>query len=167
MGYIPWSDVLSGGPNPFRDIQKTSWPGLFHFIKLLKKLSRKGFGQKTYVPERALCGPCFFEQRPLDRCLFVCSIITEAQKTAEIWEILRFLRADKHGDIWVCLKMLCTPTPNGFADHYPVFTWLFHWEYTLFSDKPIFTYLCLSLYGSELVEIGICFHSLHAESRGG
>ena len=28
--------------------------------------------------------------------------------------------------------------PNGFADHYPVFKWLFHWEYTLFSDKPIF-----------------------------
>ena len=27
--------------------------------------------------------------------------------------------------------------PNGFADHYPVFKWLFHWEYTLFSDKPI------------------------------
>ena len=26
--------------------------------------------------------------------------------------------------------------PNGFADHYPVFKWLFHWEYTLFSDKP-------------------------------
>ena len=22
-------------------------------------------------------------------------------------------------------------------DHYPVFKWLFHWEYTLFSDKPI------------------------------
>ena len=21
--------------------------------------------------------------------------------------------------IWVCLKMLCTPKPNGFADHYP------------------------------------------------
>ena len=30
--------------------------------------------------------------------------------------------------------------PNGFADHYPVFKWLFHWEYTLFSDKPIFSY---------------------------
>ena len=27
--------------------------------------------------------------------------------------------------------------PNGFADHDPVFKWLFHWEYTLFSDKPI------------------------------
>ena len=26
--------------------------------------------------------------------------------------------------------------PNGFHDHYPVFKWLFHWEYTLFSDKP-------------------------------
>ena len=30
---------------------------------------------------------------------------------------------------WVCLKMLCTPKPNGFADHDPVFKWLFHWEY--------------------------------------
>ena len=37
---------------------------------------------------------------------------------------------------WVCLKMVSTPKPNGFADHYPVFKWLFHWEYTLFSDKP-------------------------------
>ena len=36
--------------------------------------------------------------------------------------------------------MLCTPKPNGFADHYPVFKWLFHWEYTLFSDKPTFLY---------------------------
>ena len=40
-------------------------------------------------------------------------------------------------EIWVCLKMVSTPKPNGFADHYPVFKWLFHWEYTLFSDKPI------------------------------
>ena len=39
--------------------------------------------------------------------------------------------------IWVCLKIGKTPKPNGFADHYPVFKWLFHWEYTLFSDKPI------------------------------
>jgi len=28
--------------------------------------------------------------------------------------------------------------PNGFADHYPVFKWLFVWEYTLFSDTPIY-----------------------------
>ena len=30
--------------------------------------------------------------------------------------------------IWVCLKMVSTPKPNGFADHSPVFKWLFHWE---------------------------------------
>ena len=43
--------------------------------------------------------------------------------------------------IWVCLKMLCTPKPNGFADHYPVFKWLFHWEYTQhFQTNP---YVCL------------------------
>ena len=37
--------------------------------------------------------------------------------------------------IWVCLKIGNTPRPNGFADHYPYEKWLFHWEYTLFSDK--------------------------------
>ena len=46
----------------------------------------------------------------------------------------------KKGDIWVCLKMLCTPKPNGFADHYAYEKWLFHWEHTLFSDKPISIY---------------------------
>ena len=43
-------------------------------------------------------------------------------------------------NMWVCLKMVSTPKPNGFADHYPVFKWLFHWEYTLFSDKPMFQF---------------------------
>ena len=39
---------------------------------------------------------------------------------------------------WVCLKMLCTPKPNGFADHYPYEKWLFHWEYTQhFQTKPL------------------------------
>ena len=41
-------------------------------------------------------------------------------------------------NIWVCLKMLCTPKPNGFADHYPYEKWLFHWGYTPFSDIPIY-----------------------------
>ena len=31
---------------------------------------------------------------------------------------------------WVCLKIVSTPKPNGFADHYPYEKWLFHWEYT-------------------------------------
>jgi hypothetical protein len=26
--------------------------------------------------------------------------------------------------------------PNGFADHYPYFLWLFHWGYSPFSDIP-------------------------------
>ena len=39
--------------------------------------------------------------------------------------------------IRVCLKMLCTPKPNGFADHYPYEKWLFHWGYTPFADIPI------------------------------
>ena len=40
----------------------------------------------------------------------------------------------------VCLKMLCTPKPNGFADHYPYEKWLFHWEYTQhFQTNPNFS----------------------------
>ena len=49
-----------------------------------------------------------------------------------------FLESGIH--MWVCLKMLCTPKPNGFADHYPYEKLLFHWEYTLFSDKPMYVY---------------------------
>ena len=40
--------------------------------------------------------------------------------------------------IWVCLKIVYPEKPNGFADHYPVFKWLFHWGYTPFSDIPIY-----------------------------
>ena len=38
--------------------------------------------------------------------------------------------------------------PNGFADHYPVFRWLFVWEYSLFSDKPIWCMLLHLAYQS-------------------
>ena len=34
---------------------------------------------------------------------------------------------------------------NGFADHYPVFKWLFHWEYTLFFRQThmyVYIYIC-------------------------
>ena len=50
------------------------------------------------------------------------------------------LNVQLNGAIWVCLKMSCTPKPNGFADHDPYEKWLFHWEYTLFSDKPIWMF---------------------------
>ena len=37
---------------------------------------------------------------------------------------------------WVCLKMLCTPLyPMVLLIIIPI-KWLFHWEYTLFPDKP-------------------------------
>ena len=49
------------------------------------------------------------------------------------------------GYIWVCLKIGNTPKPNGFADHYPYEKWLFHWEYTLFSDKPIYIYIYIHI----------------------
>ena len=49
---------------------------------------------------------------------------------------LKLVTTNYRNNKWVCLKMLCTPKPNGLSDHYPVFKWLFHWEYTLFSDKP-------------------------------
>ena len=47
--------------------------------------------------------------------------------------------------LWVCLKIVYPFLPNGFADHYPKNKWLFHWEYTLFSDKNIFIklYKCI------------------------
>ena len=32
------------------------------------------------------------------------------------------------GFVWKC--WLNPEKPNGFADHYTVFKWLFHWEYT-------------------------------------
>ena len=37
--------------------------------------------------------------------------------------------------------------PNGFADHYPVFKWLFHWEYTLFEGQTQMDLIWLSLLG--------------------
>ena len=58
------------------------------------------------------------------------------------------------------------PTPNGFADHDPVFKWLFHWWYTPFSDIPIYwiTYHNLSyfqtyhlLLSNMLIFIQICW----------
>ena len=37
--------------------------------------------------------------------------------------------------------------PTGFADHYPYEKWLFHWEYTLFSDKPKWPRGCPGCHG--------------------
>ena len=34
--------------------------------------------------------------------------------------------------------------PNGFADHYPYEKMLFHWEYTPFSDIPIWLWISIN-----------------------
>ena len=59
-----------------------------------------------------------------------------------------------YGCVWKC----CVPHfPNGFADHYPVFKWLFHWEYTLFSDKPI----CPMVYRIWILVMSVPIMSYH------
>ena len=51
------------------------------------------------------------------------------------------LEANSRQNMWRYVKGRCNQVgvsenvvypivPNGFADHYPVFKWLFHWEYT-------------------------------------
>ena len=44
---------------------------------------------------------------------------------------------NNRGYLGVLLKMLCTPKANGFADQTIPFLNGYNWEYTLFSDKPI------------------------------
>ena len=45
------------------------------------------------------------------------------------WKTSKTLDIAEDCYLGVLLKMLCTPKPNGFADHYPYEKWLFHWEY--------------------------------------
>ena len=40
--------------------------------------------------------------------------------------------------IYMGLSENSVPLNPMVNDHYPVFKWLFVWEYTLFSDKPIY-----------------------------
>ena len=49
----------------------------------------------------------------------------------------RNIDAEKKQHLGVSENRLNPIVPNGFADHYPYEKWLFHWEYTLFSDKLI------------------------------
>ena len=39
-------------------------------------------------------------------------------------------RVSESGQLGVSENVVYPIVPNGFADHYPVFKWLFHWEYT-------------------------------------
>ena len=63
----------------------------------------------------------------------------------------KFKGNQKPFGIWVCLKMLCTTlNPMVLLIIIPI-KWLFHWEYTLFSDIPIYQretmWVCLKMLG--------------------
>ena len=56
--------------------------------------------------------------------------------------------------------------PNGFADHYPVFKWLFHWEYTQhFQTNPYATILTQAFTQSEVSSVFISSSHSSASCR--
>ena len=79
--------------------------------------SQKMYGKRGFPHE------LFFAN---DSWPIFCTWIFPAKKTTPC-------RVDSRCDfpilIWVCLKIVYPEKPNGFADHYPVFKWLFHWEH--------------------------------------
>ena len=53
-------------------------------------------------------------------------------RSSMIWSVNdspRVLAECSNMQKWVCLKIVYPIVPNGFHDQYPVFKWLFHWEY--------------------------------------
>ena len=66
----------------------------------------------------------------LRSCVTSSFFLTSSEVSFFAWTTRTSFTSTKHQKIWVCLKMLYTPKPNGFADHYPYEKWLFHWEYT-------------------------------------
>ena len=54
-----------------------------------------------------------------------------------VWQAEPFMDHRPAVDLGLSENVVYPEKPNGFADHYPVSKWLFHWEDTLFSDKPI------------------------------
>ena len=67
-----------------------------------------------------LLSPCFFQvDRPLSRFIGrTVGLQTLSRGGGDLSFGFSGTVGDQFG-IWVCLKMLCTHFPNGFADHYP------------------------------------------------
>ena len=74
------------------------------------------------------------------------------------WRFLEFLS-------WVCLKMLCTPKPNGYNDYIPI-KWLFHWEilgiYHIFRQTHIGWYWVIILQFDQFAYY--CIAKFHGDS---
>ena len=76
-------------------------------------------------------------------------ILLEARVDSDWGEVALHLKvaqspAAKEGPIakWVCLEMVSTPKPNGFADHYPYEMAISLGIYPTFSDKPKLNQVC-------------------------
>ena len=109
---------------------------LIFYMKVSSSQNVKIAVAKVRIPNGFSQNWCFFGwtcSMRLDLAAQVPKKTTQNFHVASKWS--------KHSPslIWVCLKMSCTPKPNGFADHYPILSLLngYNWEYTLFSDKPI------------------------------
>ena len=78
---------------------------------------------------------CYHPVGPSVRCIQGTTLTASGATLRELLRVLRtacstWTASLSFGFImWVCLKKWWkTPKTNGFADHYPVFKWLFHWE---------------------------------------
>ena len=61
--------------------------------------------------------------------------------------VFTFAISYHHQNMGVSENVVYPIVPNGFADHYPVFKWLFHWEYTQhFQTNPYYKYKLYKLY---------------------
>ena len=79
----------------------------------------------------ACSGPVFFSAKPTLSHKSSKNMTSELAWTCTEWPIQLYSTNQWKSiyAMWMCLKMSCTPKPNGFADHYPYEKWLFHWEY--------------------------------------
>ena len=92
------------------------------------------FNQQTYnwgAPSIVLPNGWVFMENPNEKWMMYMGVphFGNRQMSIGSWRVKRFPVGIPNSWIWVCLKIGKTPKPNGFADHYPVFKWLFHWEY--------------------------------------
>ena len=121
-----------------KNVSYTSFPSCAFLI---------GFGWFTHLPHQQildfarlsfndpLFGLANREQPATAEAKDSVAFWLRAKLAAVIWsqsgfQTPRASKVDHRNVMWVCLKMSCTPKPNGFADHYPYEKWLFHWEYT-------------------------------------
>ena len=125
-------------------------PNYSHLIGIMisKTIGFRGtnlFSDTPKYQKLAVPGPC---HNPLGASIHCMTSLAEVllswsdPRASRETQCFRFRDRAQKSHIWVCLKTLCTPKPNGFADHYPYEKWLFHWEYTQHFQTNPFAYIC-------------------------